>query len=427
MTISSPREPATSSRLAELYQAVRHQSEVLCEPLVPEDYVIQSMEDVSPTKWHLAHTSWFFETFALREYLADYQELHPRYAYLFNSYYVQAGDRHCRPKRGLVSRPTVEEIYEYRRHVDEAMTRLLVGGRAGEDRRLAEIIEIGLHHEQQHQELMVYDFKHVLSMNPLYPAYLEREVPVQSEAAELGYVAFAGGLTEIGHTGGGFSFDNERPRHRVHLEPFALASRLVTNGEYLRFVQDGGYDRPEIWLSDGFATRQREGWRAPYYWEQRADEWWMITLQGPRPVNLAEPVMHVSHYEADAFARWAGARLPSEFEWEGAASTVPVGGNFVERRRFHAEARDSSATPTELHQLWGDVWEWTASAYLPYPGFRTLPGALGEYNGKFMANQMVLRGGSCATPADHIRPTYRNFFHPDRRWIFSGFRLARDA
>ena len=411
--------------LLKRYNNIRSQTEYICKPLEPEDYVIQTMENVSPTKWHLAHTSWFFETFLLSEFVPDYQTMHPKYAYLFNSYYVQAGERHCRPKRGLISRPTVREVYEYRKYIDEQVINLLQNPPSDKLAKITAIVEIGLNHEQQHQELMLTDIKHVFSMNPLYPAYQKREVTTENAIPENIWIEYAGGLTEIGFPGNDFCFDNELPRHKVYLNPFQIVNRLVTNEEYLEFMRDGGYDNPVLWLSDGYAVKDKEGWNSPYYWEKREDEWWMITLQGPRKVNPAEPVCHLSHYEADAFARWAGARLPTEAEWEMAAASVGYDGNFVETENYHpTPLRDNAST--DLKQMMGDVWEWTSSSYLPYPGYKPLPGTLGEYNGKFMANQMVLKGGSCVTPKSHIRKTYRNFFHPDSRWQFTGLRLARD-
>lgn len=411
--------------LKKRYQSVRKQTEDLCLSLEPEDYVIQTMENVSPTKWHLAHTSWFFETFVLKEYLGNFKPLNPKYAYLFNSYYIQAGERHCRPKRGLISRPTVKEVYEYRSFIDEHMN-LLFKTPGGNLKRLAEVVEIGLNHEQQHQELMLTDIKHVFSMNPLYPAYQRRNVGLEFDVPKLNWIDFEGGLLEIGHSGDEFCYDNETPRHKVYLRPYRLANRLITNAEYLTFMEDGGYERAELWLSDGWNIVKNEKWNAPYYWEKRDEGWWMITLQGPRKVNPAEPVCHLSHYEADAYARWAGLRLPTEEEWEIASLTVPYEGNMVEKENFHPIPLEANFKQDQLNQMHGDVWEWTQSSYLPYPGYKPLPGALGEYNGKFMANQMVLRGGSCATPVSHIRKTYRNFFHPDSRWQFTGIRLASD-
>jgi ergothioneine biosynthesis protein EgtB len=405
---------------AERYRAVRGLSEALCKPLAVEDYVVQSMPDVSPTKWHLAHTSWFFETFILKPHQPGYREINPTYAYLFNSYYVQAGERHCRAQRGYISRPTVAEVFDYRRHVDEAMSALL----EHDDPAVAALVEIGLQHEQQHQELMLTDIKHVFSVNPLRPAYHAGASDERGAVEPLTWIEHEGGLHEIGHQGDGFAYDNESPRHRTWLEPFQLGSRLVTNGEYMQFMADGGYARPELWLSMGWAAAQENGWTEPFYWERRDDEWWTYTLGGMRRVDPAEPVCHVSYFEADAFARWAGARLPTEAEWEVSAAAMPLEGNFVESGQLHPQPASGGR---ELKQMYGDVWEWTQSAYSPYPGYVAPPGALGEYNGKFMCNQFVLRGGSCATSRTHIRTSYRNFFPPDATWQFSGLRLARSV
>jgi len=422
-----PRTDAPEARAGDFiqrYRAVRGQTERLCEPLVAEDYVVQSMPDVSPTKWHLAHTSWFFETFILTPHARGYRIFDEHFAYLFNSYYVTVGDRHCRQNRGLLSRPTVAQVYDYRRHVDLAMLAFLESLGPAELEALEPVIEIGLHHEQQHQELILTDVKHVFWVNPMRPAYRPQKPSGHEEAPPMRWETFDGGLVEIGHDGTGFAFDNESPRHRTFLEPFRLASRLVTNGEYEQFIEDGVYRRPDLWLSMGAATVQREQWEAPLYWIRQDGQWWHHTLAGLRPVEDAEPVCHVSYFEADAYARWAGARLPSEEEWEFASGSVSIGGNFVESGSFHPQpAREAHG----LSQMCGDVWEWTRSAYLPYPGYQPPAGALGEYNGKFMCNQFVLRGGSCATPLDHIRRTYRNFFPPDARWQFMGFRLARDG
>ena len=428
-TRESPR-PGTSPAqadltLAERYRSVRSLSAALCETLVPEDYVIQSMPDVSPTKWHLAHTSWFFETFVLGPAIPDYRPFHPDFSYLFNSYYNAVGERHCRPRRGLVSRPTVEETYRYREYVDRWMLDLLEDADSDRLRGLTPVITLGLNHEQQHQELMLTDIKHVFTMNPLRPVYRERLIPASHDVAPLRWVSFPEGIYWIGHEGGGFAFDNEGPRHREFLQPFALASRLVTNGEYLAFIEDGGYERPEFWLSAGWSTVQEQGWKAPFYWEWHDGNWMMMTLSGMRSVEPSEPVCHVSYFEADAYAQWAGARLPTEAEWEVAATGIPMEGNFVEHGRYHPLPAPP-AEDGELTQMFGDVWEWTHSAYSPYPGYKPLPGALGEYNGKFMCNQYVLRGGSCATSSSHIRRTYRNFFPPDACWQFTGIRLASD-
>ncbi len=419
------QQRTSASDLADQYRYIRECSTRLCQPLVTEDYVIQSMPDVSPAKWHLAHTSWFFETFVLAPHSRGYASFHPRYDYLFNSYYVQVGARHCRPKRGLLSRPTVEDVYRYRSHVDERMLDFL--GTVEKGSKLHSLIELGLHHEQQHQELIVTDIKHVFSCNPLRPVYQERKPDPDTPVPPLDWVSFDGGLQDVGHDGVGFAFDNEGPRHQVFLQPFRLGSRLVTNREYLEFMDDGGYARPELWLSDGWDQVARRGWQAPLYWERHAGRWFAYTLAGMREVDECEPACHVSYFEADAYARWAGARLPTEHELEMAARTAKVEGIFVESRRFHPAASQAPSDGAPLCQIYGDVWEWTRSPYAPYPGFRPAAGAVGEYNGKFMCNQFVLRGGSCATPQTHIRPTYRNFFYPDARWQFSGIRLAQDA
>ncbi len=421
----SPTPQTTSSGyFVEQYRRVRRFTEQLCDPLVTEDYVIQPMPDVSPTKWHLAHVSWFFETFLLSPAVPGYQSLHPQYAYLFNSYYNSLGERHCRPKRGLISRPTVKETYAYRRYVDGHVLELL---EKLDEQRLAElapIITLGLHHEQQHQELIVTDIKHVLASNPLHPVYRTQAPGQASSVPPVEWVAFPEGMYWIGHEGDGFAFDNEGPRHQQFVQPFRLASRLVTNGDYLEFMEDGGYENPLLWLSEGWATVRAEEWKAPLYWERRDGRWWMMTLSGLREVDKAEPVCHVSYFEADAYARWADARLPTEAEWEVAAQDVPVAGNFVERGLYHPTPLKASTTG-KLAQMYGDVWEWTQSSYAPYPNFKPGPGAVGEYNGKFMCNQYVLRGGSCATSLSHIRSTYRNFFPANAQWQFMGIRLAR--
>ncbi len=424
--LSAPADGGTaahSTSLASRFAAVRAQTERLCEPLQVEDYVVSSMPDVSPTKWHLAHTSWFFETFLLGPHAPGYTSPDPRYAFLFNSYYVQAGERHCRAQRGLVTRPTVEEVFAYRAHVDAAVERLCE--RIGDDvaHPAHAIIELGLHHEQQHQELLVTDIKHVFWMNPMRPAYRPGPRRVAAEPARLGWHAVAEGVHTVGRgpsASGDFAYDNESPAHRVFLEPYRLATRLVTNAEYLAFIEDGGYTRPELWLSNGWATVQGGGWKAPFYWEQADGEWREFTLAGDGAIDPAAPVCHVSYYEADAYARWAGARLPTEPEWEVAARAFPVEGAFVESEQFHpAAARGAGMT-----QLYGDAWQWTQSAYTAYPGYVPAAGAIGEYNGKWMCDQWVLRGASCATPASHARVTYRNFFPSDARWQFSGIRLA---
>jgi ergothioneine biosynthesis protein EgtB len=413
---------STPSALASRYRAVRSATERLCEPLTAEDCAIQSMPDASPAKWHLAHTTWFFETLVL-ERVAGYGSFHPRFRVLFNSYYNSVGEQHPRDRRGMLSRPGLEEVRAYRSHVDRGVLALLERGDAAAE--LASIVELGLHHEQQHQELLLTDALHMLAQNPLRPAYSEKLDPAPvSDPGPLRWRAFEAGLRWIGHAGAEFAFDNERPRHRVFVDAFELASRPVTNGEYLAFMRDAGYARPELWLSDGWAALCRQGWRAPLYWEERDGGFSTLTAGGMRRVRPDEPVCHVSYFEADAFARWAGARLPTEAEWECAAGDRPVVGNFAETGLLHPAPTPPGEAPGAL---FGDVWEWTSSAYAPYPGFRPLAGALAEYNGKFMSGQMVLRGGSCVTPGSHVRASYRNFFHPDARWQFSGVRLARDA
>ncbi|RMH87192.1 MAG: ergothioneine biosynthesis protein EgtB [Actinomyces sp.] len=421
-TVAAPAAPPDGT-LTERYRAVRALTEQLAAPLSAEDQTVQSMPDVSPTKWHRAHTTWFFETFCLNGNLPGYRPVDPAYAYLFNSYYEQVGARHPRPQRGLVTRPGIAEIAEYRRRVDEAMDDLLervVPGRPD----LAALVELGLHHEQQHQELLLMDIAHVLSVNPTRPLYDERPVPEPGRPDEAGWVAHPGGIVSIGHTGEGFAFDNEGPRHEVLLRPFAVADRLVTCGEWLEFMADDAYRTPTLWLSDGWYTVQAEGWESPAYWHRTDEGWFVHTLTGFRPVDPAEPVVHVSYYEADAFARWSGHRLPTEFEWEAVAVSVPVEGNLLPAGYLHP--RPAPPADGRPRQLFGDVWEWTASAYQPYPGFRPAPGAVGEYNGKFMVDQQVLRGGCAVTPGGHVRPTYRNFFPARARWHFGGVRLAAD-
>jgi len=424
MTIqhASPKSGVTPN--AARYQLVRRQTEALCESLSTEDYVVQSMPEVSPTKWHLAHTSWFFETFLLKPHKRGYGEFDSNFSYLFNSYYNAIGDRHCRQNRGLLSRPTVREIYAYRAYVDEQMLRLLTDGDIAHPEEAASILEIGLHHEQQHQELMLTDIKHVFWVNPLRPAYIERAPDGTTGGGASQWIAVVGGLREIGHDGKGFAFDNEGPRHQEYVAPFEIASRLVTNGQFKQFILDGGYRKPEYWLSLGWATVQAEQWRAPLYWLEPGDEWQSHTLSGLQPIVDDEPVCHVSFFEADAFARWAGVRLPTESEWEIASGTVDLAeGSFVESGAFHPGVAPDRPG---LQQMFGEVWQWTSSAYSPYPRYSPGRGALGEYNGKFMCNQYVLRGGSVATPRTHIRRTYRNFFPPATRWQFSGIRLARN-
>lgn len=411
------------SHLLARFARVRAASEALAARLTPEDQTIQSMPDVSPTKWHLAHVTWFFETFLLRPYRTGYRVFDPAYAYLFNSYYEAAGPRHPRPQRGLLSRPSSDDILRYRRHVTDAIAELVAHADGDVWAKVAPLLTLGVAHEEQHQELLLMDIKHVFSVNPLKPAYKTPTPSRRTHARPLAWSAFAGGLVEIGQSGAGFAFDNEGPRHKQWLEPYRLASRLVTCGEYLAFMADGGYGRPELWLSDGWAVALSRGWDAPLYWERRDGAWMLFTLSGLRALDPAEPVCHVSFYEADAFARWAGKRLPTEAEWEVAAADARLDGNLADRGILHPVAAASDG----LTQMIGDVWEWTASPYVPYPRFRAAGGAIGEYNGKFMANQMVLRGGCAVTPPDHVRVTYRNFFYPDARWAFSGIRMAEHA
>jgi ergothioneine biosynthesis protein EgtB len=417
---------AAPSDLLEPYRDVRTATERLASVLSAEDQTVQTMPDVSPTKWHRAHVTWFFETFVLGEYARDYRPYDEAYAYIFNSYYEAVGARHPRPERGLLSRPGIEEIGRYRAAVDVAMDPLL---RDPSQPGLADLITLGLHHEQQHQELLLMDIKHVLSKNPLQPVYLHA-APALSSAhpPKAGWLEHDGGPVEVGHRGVGFGFDNEFPVHTVHLTPFGLADRPVTCGEWLSFMEDDGYRRPEFWLSDGWAVVNNEHWDAPLYWSRDPDDpdrWMQFTLGGLRPVDPDEPVCHVSYYEADAFAHWTGMRLPTESEWETIATAHGEGRHFLGDRVLEIGAPHPEPAVIS-NAMFGDTWEWTSSAYSPYPGFRAAPGAVGEYNGKFMVSQYVLRGGSCATPEGHVRPTYRNFFPPGARWAFSGVRLARD-
>ncbi|WP_411281191.1 ergothioneine biosynthesis protein EgtB [Gemmatimonas sp.] len=411
--------PAT---LLDRFTAVRAATESLCAPLVTEDYVVSSMSDVSPTKWHLAHTSWFFETFLLAPHDPGYTPLNPRYAFLFNSYYVQAGERHCRAQRGLVTRPTVDEVYAYRAYINEAVQTLCDRIAGDVEHPAWQVVELGLHHEQQHQELLLTDIKHVFWTNPMRPSYRTDAIPQPPEVAQ-GWQSIAEGVYRIGHDGDGFAFDNEGPRHGVYLAGARIANRLVTNAEYAAFIADGGYRKTALWLSAGWAAVQSHHWQAPLYWELVHGSWHEYTVAGTAPIIPYAPVTHLSYYEADAYARWAGGRLPTEAEWEVVAADAPVTGRFVEHGVRHpfADARSG------LQQLFGDTWQWTQSPYVGYPGFRTAPGAIGEYNGKWMSDQWVLRGASCATPESHARVTYRNFFPSDARWQFTGIRLAADA
>ena len=394
----------------------------LAEPLSAEDMTVQAADDASPTKWHLAHVTWFFETFVLAKHLPGYRVFDETFAYCFNSYYESLGPRQPRPRRGVLTRPSSERVFAYRAHVDEALSTLLARDSVS-DPGIARLIEVGINHEQQHQELLLTDILALFAANPLRPAYRPRQLRVaRSEPDPLGWVEHPGGICQVGHAGDGFAWDNEAPRHEVLIHPFRLADRLVTNAEWLAFMADGGYETTSLWLSDGWATINREGWKAPLYWEQVDGQWLAMSLEGLHPVDPSAPVCHVSYFEADAFARWAGKRLPTEFEWEVAARDLPISGNTLERRAFRTlPAEPPNGRP---RQMFGDVWEWTQSAYQPYPGYRAPAGALGEYNGKFMVSQQVLRGGSFATPPGHTRATYRNFFYPHQRWQFMGLRLA---
>jgi ergothioneine biosynthesis protein EgtB len=411
------------------YQEVRGFSDLLCETLSPDDCTVQSMPDVSPTRWHLAHTTWFFEEFVLAS-RPDYRPYNEAFGYLFNSYYNTLGKQYPRTRRGMLSRPSLGEIFAYRQYVDEHLVRVLESGAVEEDGRLTSVLQTGLHHEQQHQELILTDIKHVFAQNPLWSVFRDGTFAVSPAPRAQRWSSFNEGLQWVGHDGDGFSYDNEGRRHRVFLQPFELSGNLVTCGEYLEFMADGGYQRPELWLSDGWRAVQERRWRAPLYWTERDGTWTEFTLAGLREVDSDCPVCHVSYFEADAFARWAGARLPTEFEWEIAAGEAPIEGNFADSliakgRAIHPSRLCAGGVASEPAQLFGDVWEWTASQYTAFPGYKPPEGAIGEYNGKFMCNQFVLRGGSCATSRSHIRRTYRNFFPPDARWQFSGIRLAR--
>ncbi len=416
---SSSASPRTGDDLARCYGSVRDLSLELTRGLSAEDQAIQSMPDASPTKWHLAHTTWFFETFILTPHAPEYRVFDERYAYLFNSYYDSVGERHPRAERGLLTRPSLDEVHAYRAHVDAAMQALLTRGDAAPAVR--DLLELGLNHEQQHQELILMDIKHALSRNPLRPVFEAPRPAGRGPQLPQTWTTFPGGLVEVGHHGAAFAFDNEGPRHKAWLDPYLIADPVVTCGDWLRFIDDGGYAKPRLWLSDGWAAARSQGWTAPLYWSQGERGWSVFTLTGSRAVDPAEPVVHVSFYEADAFARWAGRRLPTEQEWEIAArdAAAPVSG------RLHLHP--SPARTQGLGQLSGENWQWTASAYRPYPRYRAADDPTGEYNGKFMSGQMVLRGGACVTPPGHSRVTYRNFFPPDARWAFSGLRLADDV
>ena len=418
------RRPVPATELAQQFHDVRETTRALAAPLSAEDCALQSMPDASPTKWHMAHTSWFFETFVLAPNLPGYQPFNPLFRMLFNSYYNGVGDKYPRPERGMLSRPGLSDIVAYRDHVDGHMHELL---QRGPDPAIGRIVELGLHHEQQHQELILTDLKHLLAKNPLHPVYRKLWPLTTVHPRRRGWIAYAEGLYQLGHEGDGFAFDNEEPRHRAFVAGFELASHPVTHGDFLEFMADDGYSRPEFWLSMGWDAVQANGWKSPLYWQQQDGAWHTFTLHGLAEVDPNTPVCHVSYFEADAFARWAGERLPTEFEWEIAArSAGTAGGNFLDSGAFHPLALRDAPQPDTPAQLFGDVWEWTQSNYGPYPGYCAPEGAIGEYNGKFMCSQLVLRGGSCATPASHIRASYRNFFPPHARWQFSGLRLARD-
>jgi ergothioneine biosynthesis protein EgtB len=410
--------------IIQAYQQVRNQTEALCKSLVVEDYVIQSIDDVSPPKWHLAHTTWFFETFILIPH-KSYKPYNPVFHHLFNSYYQSIGSPYPRVRRGILSRPTVEQIYQYRHHVDAQLTTHIQHLSAESMNSILPTLILGLNHEQQHQELLLMDVKHNFSLDPSFPVYHEPHSTKMNAPIPMEFQIVNGGIVEIGHLNNEFCFDNELPRHEIILKPYTIANRLVTNAEYLEFIQAGGYEKPDWWLSDGWDCVQRNQWQAPLYWQHDHDKWSIFTLSGIQELNAAEPVSHISYYEADAYARWKNKRLPSEAEWENFVATKNIrtsDGNFMEKNFFHPIAIDKKSN--QHQQFFGDLWEWTASAYLPYPGYKALEGALGEYNGKFMSNQFVLRGGSCVTPKSHIRASYRNFFQPDKRWQFSGIRLA---
>ena len=420
-----PTDGWTPDALVKKFDTTRAYTEQLAAPLSPEDQTVQSMPDVSPTKWHRAHVTWFFETFVLADTEPDFTPHQSEYWYLFNSYYESVGPRYSRPDRGLISRPGAEEVARYRSNVDDRLRHVISSLDAGSLEKIAPVVELGFHHEQQHQELLLMDIKHVLSVNPMRPTYAGHPTE-RDEPDPLGWVDVEGGLVEIGHEGQGFRFDNEEPRHRAWLEPYRLADRLVTNGEWLEFMADDGYARHELWLSDGWGKVRSNGWRSPLYWTELDGVWFEHTLHGTWPVNPSLPVSHVSFYEAEAYASWSGKRLPREAEWEHAVVSDgrPVAGNLADSETFHP--RPAGPKTGHLRQVYGDCWEWTSSAYHPYPGYHPPAGAIGEYNGKFMSNQMVLRGGCALTPPDHARSTYRNFFPADARWQFSGVRLARD-
>jgi len=410
------------SALTQQFMITRHQSLNFCAPLTIEDYGLQAIAETSPPKWHLAHTTWFFETFLLKPFVRNYQPFHPLFEHLFNSYYNGIGSQHARNQRGLLSRPGLDEVLDYRTHVDAKITDLIADNNHPNRDRIAALIQLGINHEQQHQELLFTDIKYSFFQNPLYPAYSTTPLPKTTETLNtLGWMQFGGDIVTAGYQGDAFCFDNEQPAHQVVLPPFQLANRLITNGEFQAFIDDGGYQRPELWLADGWAECQQQQWCAPLYWVSEAGQWLEFTLHGLQKLDPARPVCHISAYEADAFARWSDARLPTEFELEQALKLEPIAGQFVDLGEFHP------GIAVNKHQLYGTAWEWTSSAYNPYPGYRASNDAIGEYNGKFMCNQLVLKGGSCVTSQSHLRHSYRNFFYPKDRWQFSGIRLAKNT
>lgn len=413
----------TKDQLISKFNTTRAFTEEITEPLEIEDYVIQVTENASPAKWHLAHTTWFFETFLLEKELENYDPIHPQYGYLFNSYYLQTGVPHCRARRGNISRPTVKQVFEYRDSINEHVKVLIRNATDGQFQKWGPIVEIGIHHEQQHQELLMTDLKYMFSQNPLDIAYKIVERPHVKSVPDLSWTSFKEGVYEVGHQGDDFGYDNEFPRHKTYIHNFELANRLVTNAEFIEFIESGAYKEPKWWLDEGFSTVRDDGWQAPLYWEKKDGVWWHFTLSGMQKVDPNEPVTHVSYFEADAYARWKGFRLPTEQEWEVAAQPLSIEGNFADKGYLQPIAQQNAEGG--LQQMFGEVWQWTQSSYAPYPGYEPLPGALGEYNGKFMCNQYVLRGGSCATSKSHIRKTYRNFFHANERWQFNGIRLAK--
>lgn len=428
MKIQDNNQPNRST-LSEHYERIRAFTIELCEPLQVEDFIPQSMTQASPVRWHIAHTTWFFEQFILKSYRNDYYPAHPNYDFLFNSYYNAIGERTIRYNRGLMTRPTLSDVIEYRDIINSRIHNLIHEIDTEKFSDIYKLVMVGLNHEQQHQELLLTDIKHLFSLNPLFPIYKSLTNGHDNlSLAEIKFNKFAEGVYEVGHIGNKFSYDNEHPRHKIYLQEFELANRLVINSEYLDFMADGGYTKPEYWLDDGWAMLNKESWNSPLYWHKTSDEWQSFTLNGIKTLNLNEPVSHVSFYEADAYARWANYRLPTEEEWEIACRDLPIQGNFVDSGRFHPQVLTiDSDNKKNINQAFGDLWEWSASSYRPYPGFKAVAGAIGEYNGKFMSNQFVLRGGSCASSQSHLRANYRNFFYPQARWQFSGIRLARDS